>query len=286
MSTKRKMKKRRPKKPVAETVDRHVLYEQAVQDVDFDRYFLTRVYRKVRGRPFRRLREDFCGTAALATAWASAHRENRAWGVDLHEPTLDWGRRHHLARRGQAAKRVALVHDNVLTAKLPKVDVTVAFNFSYWVFKTRPLMVRYFRTAFNGLKANGLFFLDAFGGQQAMAQLKDRRRIHKATRPDKIKVPNFTYVWDQARFNAINHEIRCHIHFRFEDGSRLFKAFTYDWRLWTLPELQEMLLEAGFKRVDVYLHGWDEDGESDEIYRRRTFYENQLAWVGYLVAVK
>jgi hypothetical protein len=28
----------------------------------------------------------------------------------------------------------------------------------------------------------------------------------------------------------------CHIHFDFEDGSRLERAFSYDWRLWSLPE--------------------------------------------------
>jgi len=32
----------------------------------------------------------------------------------------------------------------------------------------------------------------------------------------------------------------------------LDRAFSYYWRMWTLPELQELLQEAGFVKVTVY----------------------------------
>ena len=50
--------------------DRHALYEVAVQGVDWDLDFLERLYRARNGREARVFREDFCSTAALATAWA------------------------------------------------------------------------------------------------------------------------------------------------------------------------------------------------------------------------
>ncbi len=46
-------------------------------------------------------------------------------------------------------------------------------------------------------------------------------------------------------------ETLCHIDFKFEDGSVQKRAFSYDWRLWILPEIREVLAEAGFRRSTV-----------------------------------
>jgi len=94
----------------------------------------------------------------------------------------------------------------------------------------------------------------------------------------------FTYVWEQARFDPIGHAIVNHIHFEFKDGSRLDKAFTYEWRFWSLPDIQELLREAGFSDVRVY---WDTSDEVDvERYRPRARADNQAGWIAYLVAVR
>ena len=66
-------------------------------------------------------------------------------------------------------------------------------------------------------------------------------------------------IWDQKAYNPINGDMLCHIHFSFPDGSKIKKAFTYDWRLWTLPEIRELLLEAGFQRATVYWEGTNEE---------------------------
>ena len=53
---------------------------------------------------------------------------------------------------------------------------------------------------------------------------------------------------------------------------------------WTLPELQELLLEAGFARTDVYVEGWDEEADdTDGVFRRRARFENMSGWVAYVV---
>ena len=58
----------------------------------------------------------------------------------------------------------------------------------------------------------------------------------------------------------------CHLHFNFPDGSRLEKAFTYEWRLWELDEVKAVLTEAGFAKVVVYFEelGDEEDEEDGE----------------------
>jgi cyclopropane fatty-acyl-phospholipid synthase-like methyltransferase len=271
----------------AATADRHLLYEASVQCVEADLDFFERVFHNKRGRSPRLLKEDFCGTSALACQFVKQHSENRAWGVDLHQPTLDWGRGRHVARLGEDRDRVTLVRDNVLNVTRPKVEIVCALNFSYSVFKTRDELRAYFKTARNSLTDDGIFVLDCFGGTEAMEKSTEDRKIPASISIEGKNLPAFTYVWDQARFNVVNHDILCHIHFKFQDGTVMKRAFTYNWRLWTLPELQELILEAGFSKAEVYMEGWDdEEDEADGIYRRRRNFENMAGWVGYVVGIR
>ena len=266
--------------------DRHVLYELSVQGVEYDLDFFERVYRKHRGGRFRLLREDFCGTAAKACAWVLRGRDHRAWGVDLHAPTLAWARRHHLARMGGAARRVTLVRGDVRTPRRPKVDVVAAMNFSFWVFKDRDTLRGYFRQVRRSLRPGGLFFANVFGGTEGMDTIEETRRIPPQQGPDGLRVPSFTYVWEQKRFNPITHDLLCYIHFRFRDGREMRRAFTYDWRFWTLPEIREVMEEAGFPRSEVYVEGWDEKrNKPDEKYRLRTSFETQAGWLAMVVGI-
>ncbi|HET6277748.1 MAG TPA: class I SAM-dependent methyltransferase, partial [Candidatus Polarisedimenticolia bacterium] len=65
----------------ARTADRHLLYQESVQDPKGDALYLTRYYRKLTGRELRLLREDFCGTAILSAEFVRLHESNRAIGV-------------------------------------------------------------------------------------------------------------------------------------------------------------------------------------------------------------
>jgi SAM-dependent methyltransferase len=284
MSKNKKKHKMKYGKPVVR--DRHLLYSAAVQSVDADLDFFARIFRRMSGRPMKTLREDFCGTAALACEWVRRGQDHRAWGIDLDGPTLDWGRQRYVPRLGPAAKRLKLIRRNVLEEPEGRVDVTAALNFSFCVFKTRSELLRYFRTARRGLKADGIFFLDIFGGTTAVCEESEKRRISSSDAFDGTKVPAFNYIWDQASYNVIDHHIVCHIHFKLTNGEKIRRAFTYDWRLWTLPELQELLLEAGFEQAEVYLEGWDEEADdTDGVFRRRKRYENQEGWVAYVVGI-
>jgi hypothetical protein len=153
------------------------------------------------------------------------------------------------------------------------------------VFKTREELGAYFRSARRALGRGGLFVLDAWGGPDAMGQDTERRSIPAERAFDGTRIPAFTYIWEQERFNPIDHSIVCHINFELRDGTRMRRAFSYDWRLWMLPELRELLAEAGFSSSAVYAEGWDDEAdEADGIYRRKTWFENVGSWVSYVVA--
>jgi len=261
---------------MAERADVHELYEQAVQAVDVEVEFLQDAFRSLRGREAVSLREDFCGTASLSCEWVRTGQHRHATGVDIDASVLDWGRRHRVARLPEAARtRIKLLNDDVRRVANDAVDIAGAFNFSYFCFKTRDDMRGYFKRVHSALNADGLFFLDAFGGPEASDVQKE-----------KTKLDGFTYVWDQAEFEPVTSRIVCHIHFKFPDGSRIKRAFTYDWRLWTLPELRELLIEAGFSKVRVYWEGDDGEGGGNGEFKEHATGEPDLAWIAYLVAEK
>jgi SAM-dependent methyltransferase len=249
----------RKRKFTARTADKHILYQLSVQSPDTDALFFTRHYRRLTARPLRIFREDFCGTAVLSCEFVKLHRDNRAIGVDMHGPTLAWARKHNIANLTEnQRRRITLVRENVLRVQRPRVELIAAVNFSYWVFKTREEMLAYFRNARRSLVEGGIFVVDVYGGSEAAMELEDRTRLR-----------SFTYVWDQARFDPVTHEILCKIHFEFGNGSRLRNAFVYDWRMWTLPEIQDLFHEAGFRDVHVLWENIDRKTDKGSgVFRR------------------
>jgi hypothetical protein len=264
--------------------DPFALYEAAVQGAEHDLDFIERVYRRHNAHAPRLLREDFCATALLACEWVARGADHHALGLDLDPKPLRWVRRHRLSRMRAAAKRIQLLRRDARSVTRPRSDVIVALNFSYWVFKTRAELIGYFRKTRASLRPGGMMFANAFGGTEAMEAISETRRIEATQGPDGGRIPSFTYVWDQTHFNPIDHHLISHIHFRFRDGTTMRRAFTYDWRLWTLPEIRDCMLDAGYRAVDVYSEGWNEEHHRpDHIYRRREKFENQLGWLAFVV---
>jgi hypothetical protein len=263
----------------AATADRHELYQLAVQSPESDLAFLERVYRRRNRRSPRHLREDFCGTALLCATWVKRGGRT-AEGFDLDPEPLAWGAAHNLEPLGARAARVALHRKDVRARGERPADIRVAQNFSYWIFKERGELLRYFRRARTDLARGGIFAIDIYGGPEATEEIKDARRIEGG----------FTYVWDQARYLPGTGDYTCHIHFRFRDGSEMRRAFTYHWRFWTLTELRDLLREAGFSRVESW---FEQSDENDRIGRGNGRFaldptgatcRDCSAWIAYLVA--
>ncbi len=281
---KRKNKAKRTHGPtMADTADRHILYQKAVQAPEFEVEFFEDRYKELRNRKPMSLREDFCGTALLAVEWCKSDPRRTAIGVDLCADTLAWGQQHNVAPAGpKVARRVNLIQADVADVIEPKVDVACAMNFSFCVFKTREQLRHYFETVHAGLKRGGVFFLDLLGGTATIDVVDEDHEIEEE---------GATYYWEQEKFNPIDHHLLCHIHFGFDDGSFMKKAFTYDWRLWTLPELHELLAEAGFRKVHVFWEEFEDDGDDDNDYLvgtgnyiKVTERPNQESWIAYIVA--
>lgn len=283
---------RRAPKPAAAArgprPDRHALYEVAVQGVDWDLDFLERVWRRRHpGRQPSSFREDFCGTAALATAWAQRGRDRRAWGVDLDAEPLAWARRRRLPAVRAAAQRVTLLRGDVRTVRTPRVDITCALNFSWWVFHERADLVRYLRAARAGLKDRGVLVMNLFGGNRAERLLSERTRKRAENAPDGVMLPAFTYIWEHASFNAFDRRLVAHIHFELRDGRKLRRAFTYDWRMYTVPELRDCVREAGFRDFEVWSEGWDARAKrGNGVLYRRTELDSDDTWLAYAVATR
>lgn len=272
-TTPARAKPRRPRYTAA-TADRHVLYQLSVQDVESEIDFVDDTFRDLRGRRAVTLREDFCGTAQTACEWVRRRTTNRAIGVDLDASTLDWARQHNVAALKPAQRsRLTLLERDVRDPG-PKgrgVDCVLAMNFSYWILDTRDALRDYFASVRRSLGPGGIFFLDFYGGSDAMKEVREVRAIE-----------GFDYIWDQASYDPISGRMTCHIHFRFPDGSKLNRAFTYTWRLWTLPEVRELLAESGFARSTVY---WEEGEDDDDVeYRPRERGDADPAFICYIVA--
>ena len=270
-----KSSKKARKPTQAERADRHVLYQKAVQDTAFEFEFVDTTFKRLRGRTAHTLREDFCGTAAMCCEWVRQRRGNYAVGVDLDDAVLEWGREHNLAAlKPGEQRRLTLIEGNVLTVEPEPVDLLLAMNFSYQCFKDRATLRHYFERARAGLVEDGVLIMDAFGGYDAYREMTERTEHKK-----------FTYIWDQHRYDPVTGDMTCHIHFAFPDGSKLKKAFTYEWRLWSLPELQELLCEAGFRRVTVYWQGTEEGtNEGNGIFEPAEHGEADPAWICFISA--
>ena len=261
---------------MAEQADPHLLYQESVQCVEAEIDFIDETFKQLRKRRARTLREDFCGTGNTSCEWVRRRKTNRAIGVDLDKEVLAWGRKHNRKPLGKAASRLTLLYGDVLDVECDPVDVVLAMNFSYWLFRDRKQLRHYFSRARDALVDDGIFFLDMYGGYDSGRELKE-----------KTKRDGFTYIWHQANFNPVNANMRCHIHFKFPDGSKLNKAFSYTWRLWTLPEITELLEEAGFRKVTVYWQGWDEElEEASGDFTPVTKGDADPSWICYITAEK
>lgn len=281
-----KAKAKTPTAPIADVVDRYELYSASVQDAAHEVAFFDKLYQEFHDTPARVLREDFCGTFAVCAEWVKSSRDRIALGVDLDPEPLAWGREHYLAQLTEEQRaRVTLKQADVREVCKPQADLLAAQNFSFWIFKTRADLRHYFEQARKNLRQGGLLVLDMMGGYECFEEKhEDLRKVPwpKCTG----RKGSFTYVWEQESFNPITHDARFHIHFRFKDKSELTAAFTYEWRFWMLPEVCELLEEAGFRAHHVYWEGTTADGEGDDEWKRATVAESDPSWISYVVAQK
>ncbi|GAB4188355.1 MAG: hypothetical protein Kow00105_02960 [Phycisphaeraceae bacterium] len=258
------------------------LYRRAVQHPDAEAHFLKRVFRHYRGEDAFLCREDFAGTTAVATSWVAMHPDHQAMAIEKHGPTARWAERHTTHLLGERASDLHIVQADVLELTSPRVDVTCALNFSTFIYHDRASLKHYLRSARKGLKRDGVLVIDAYGGPGAMRVGTQTRRV-----PESDEGPGFMYHWEQRTFDPVTHLTECRIHFTVPGRGRIDSAFIYRWRLWTLPELIELMLEAGFSRAQAWCDTYRQtEGISDGRYRPVSKMPAREDWVAYVVGVR
>ena len=251
--------------------DKYRLYEESVQNYEGDIEFINEEYHRIYNRNPLLLREDFCGTAAMACNWVKQSPHHYSWGIDKDTEPIGYGKDYHFANlRDRQKKRMSFINGNVLDEYSFKADIITAFNFSYQVFKKRRHMLEYFKKVREGLGEEGLFLIDIFGGTETFQSLEEETEFD-----------HHSYFWDCDKYNPISHEVLYYIHFKLK-GTKYKKVFTYDWRMWTIMELRELLIDAGFRKTYVYWEGEDEDGEGNGIFYTSEEEENCESWVTYI----
>lgn len=254
--------------------EKHSLYEASVQNAEFEVEFMINNYEQFYGVKPVTLREDFCGTAAVCCNWVKQGPQMKAIGIDLDPGAIEYGKKRHLTKlTASQRERVLYVKENVLNAESYKADVVAAFNFSYMIFKKRSELLAYFKTVRKSLNEKGVFFIDLLGGPDSQTLVEEE------TEHD-----DFSYFWDCDKFNPITNECLFHIHFKYK-GIKHEKVFTYDWRLWSIPELRELLAEAGFSKSFAFWEGDDDEGGGDSDFRITDEADNCDSWVTYLAAM-
>ncbi|MGZ3774730.1 MAG: class I SAM-dependent methyltransferase [Pseudobdellovibrionaceae bacterium] len=271
----KKVRRRVSKKSTKIQFDKYELYRKAVQSAENDVLFIKNTYAELKGKAPRTFREDFCGTFALSTEWIKLNPRHESVGIDLDPEPMAYGRQHYLNKlTPEQQRRMKLIEGNVLDPNLPKADIIAAMNFSYFCFKQRELMKKYFANVYKALNKDGMFLVDLFGGSQCYDAIEDT-----------IKHDGFTYYWDQTNFDPVTNEALFHIHFRVK-GHKIEQVFTYDWRLWSISELRDIMHEVGFKKTHVYWEGTAKDGSGDGNFTRVDHGEACQSWIAYIVGEK
>jgi len=265
---------------VPETFDRYDYYRRSVQSAEVDVLFMRDTYREFKGKDPTVLREDFCGTFAISCEWVKLSPRFRAYGIDVDSEPILYGLTHYVDKLPKPARdRVKVQQADVLNPGLPKADIVAAMNFSHYVFKDRSVMKSYFHNCHSTLNQGGILLVDCFGGP-----LCQKSNVEETDHKSHV------YIWEQESFDPLSNEAIYHIHFKVKDASGRWKrhnrAFTYDWRMWSIPELREMMRETGFRKTHVFWEGTTRDGEGDGVFTRVERGEECEAWVAYVVGEK
>ncbi len=261
---------------LAEQSDKHDLYQAGVQSPQVDVALLQQIYREARGKKARatHFREDFCGTAATLCAWLEQGAKFTGEGYDIDPEPVEWGRQHNFKPLGKRRRRASLRVADAREPSLCAPDIRCAFNFSYWIFRERGVLLDYFRAVRADLAADGVFVIDLHGGAEAFSEEEQV-----------TDCGDFDLVCHQTGVRPVDHGADLALHFRFPDGSEIHNAFRYTWRIWSLPEITDIMREAGF--TDIRCHWCIEDDDDEETrYELTRIGYNDPAWIACLAALK
>lgn len=258
---------------------KYELYELSVQGTEGYLTWFSSIFKDLHGKEALHMREDFCGTFLMSCEWVKLSPLHTVVCLDIDPEPLDYGKKKNLALLTRDQKKRVKIHQaDVLVSTFPKKDLIIACNFSFFIFKTKPLLSKYFRSCLRSLNTQGALILEMAGGPGMITEGPERKTVKMG------KGKKFTYIWDQKSFDPITYDAQYAIHFKLSPKKMMRDVFTYDWRLWTIPEIRDLLKECGFSKSHVY---WEtaHKGEGTGEFVPTEKADNAYAWIAYIVAV-
>ncbi len=261
---------------------KYELYEASVQDSQAELDLFQRAYTNAFGKKATILREDFCSTFLNSITWVKSKKDRIAYAVDMNPKPLAYGREVHYSKLNQdQKKRMITFCENVLSVRTPKADIISISNFSICFLKERDQMLQYFKRCHQSLKSKGAVVFDMLGGEDLPMPEEDSTPFKL---PDGTKAK---YFWEHATYNPINNHATFYIHYQIKGQKKQKRVFSYDWRMWSLPELKDLLIEAGFSEVEMYWEGDEKRGSSGNgIFRKTKKAESCPIWIAYIAGIK
>ncbi len=235
-------------------LNRYDLYQLAVQSPDLQARFLRALHPATPTT----LREDFSGPAALARAWIALDSRHRALAVDRDPEPLAHARARLAADQPDAATRVEFLEQDVRACRA-RADLIAAFNFALCELHERPHLLDYLRAAHASLTAGGFLACDLYAGAHALTPGTSKATIPTPSGP-------LRYTWEQRHADPLTARVENAMHFKPSRQSPIRDAFVYHWRLWSIPELRDAMIDAGFSSTEVHLSYGDAlDGDGSPI---------------------
>jgi hypothetical protein len=227
------------------------------------------------------LREDFSGTFALSCCWVQSDSKKSAISIDNDKETLEYGKKNYLANlSNDEQKRIQVQLGDAITKTSP-VDIIAIFNFSYCLIHEREKLLEYFKKVHSSLNVEGMMILDIFGGSDSeIPEIQEREVLNN----DQI-LP-FVFEFERKSFNPITRISNYAIHFKYQDGTEVMDAFTYEFRMWSITEIRDVFKEAGFSKSLVYWEECDEEGLGNGNFEASEDQENTINWNSLIVGLK
>lgn len=242
---------------------------------------ISKIYKELFSKEALSLREDFSGTFALSCCWVQSDSKRSAIAIDNDKPTLDYGKKNYLAGMSQEEQKRLKVQLSNAIIKTDPVDIVAVFNFSYCLIHERERLLDYLKNIHDSLNENGMMILDLFGGSESETPEVQERDID-----NNDQILPFTFEFERKSFNPISRISNYAIHFKYQDGTEIMDAFTYEFRMWSITEIRDLFKEAGFSKSMVYWEDFDKDGFGNGKFYATEEEENSLNWNSYIVGIK
>jgi len=261
-------------------ISKYLLYEASVQNPKWQVNYLPQFHQWLTGRAPRSLREDFCGTGKISCEWVKKDPKHTAVALDIDPEALNYARNVNQAALPEKARdRVRFIKQNVLKPTKEKFDFIGVYNFSFYEFHERSMLLKYARSVRASLKSKGTFFMELGGGPGFTEPLAEIKKI-------RVGKQKFEEAWEQHMFDPISATCDFSIHFKLPGKAWMNDVFTYHWRIWTIREVREILIEAGFKKTVVLWETATTRGKGTGEFLPSEDAPPEHAWIAYVVGVK